>query len=87
MNEKIFGGTVIPDAAAEIDFEAADAGYALDPRQFRLAFLQRAVGPVAFVRDLLEMLPQPFGRFRLRQNVGTIGRGHARACSLACIFT
>ena len=61
VNEQIFGGAAVLDAVAEIDLEAADAGHALDPRQLRFAFLQRAVRPVALARDLLQMLPQPFG--------------------------
>ncbi len=57
VNEQIFGGAAVPDAVAEIDFEAADAGHALDSCQLGLAFLQSAVGPVALVRDLFQMLP------------------------------
>ncbi len=32
VNEQIFRGAAVPDAVAEIDFEAADAGHALDSR-------------------------------------------------------
>jgi hypothetical protein len=87
VNEEIFRGAAVLDAVAEIDFEAADPGDALDSRQLRLAFLQRAMGPIAFARDFLQMLPQPFSRFSLGKNVGTIRRGHARACSLSCSLT
>ena len=59
-------------------FEAADTGDALDSRQLRLAFLQRAMGPIAFARDFLQMLPQPFCRRRLGECVGMIGRSHTR---------
>ena len=61
MNQEIFGGAAIFDAVTEIDFETADAGDALDPRQFRFAFLQSAMGAVAFARDLLQMSPQAVG--------------------------
>ena len=44
VNQQIFGGAAVLDAVAEIDFETADAGDALDPRQLRFALLQRAVG-------------------------------------------
>ncbi len=45
VNQEIFRGAAILDAVAEIDFETADAGDALDPRQFRFAFLQGAMRP------------------------------------------
>ncbi len=61
VNQQIFGGAAVLDAVAEIDFETADTGDALDPRQFRFALLQRAMSPVALVRDFLQMLPQAFG--------------------------
>ena len=67
VNQQIFGGAAILEAVAEIDFEPADAGDALDPRQFRLALLQRAMRPVALVRDFLQMLPQAFGGGSLGQ--------------------
>jgi hypothetical protein len=86
VNEKIFRRAAVLDAVAEIDFEAADPGYSLDSCQLRLAFLQRAMGPIAFVRNFLQMPPQPFGRCGLGKNVGTIRRGHARACSLSGQF-
>ena len=76
VNQEIFGGAAVLDAVAEIDFETADAGDALDPRQLRFAFLQRAMGPVAFARDLLQMSPQAFGG-SFRQDVRSVGRGHA----------
>ena len=76
VNQEIFGGAAVLDAVAEIDFETADAGDALDPRQFRFAFLQRAMSAVALARDLLQMLPQAFGG-SFRQNVRSVGRGHA----------
>ena len=77
VNEEIFGRAAVLDAVAEIDFEAADAGDALDPRQFRFALLQRAMSPVAFARDFLQMLPQAFGGSSFGQDVRSIGRGHA----------
>src|SRR5438445_13863041 len=46
VNQQIFGGAAILDAVAEIDFETADAGDALDPHQLRLAFLQGAMSMV-----------------------------------------
>ena len=44
VNQEIFGGAAVLDAVTEIDFETADAGDALDPRQLGFALLQRAVG-------------------------------------------
>ena len=87
VNQEIFGGAAVLDAVAEIDFESADAGDALDPRQFRLAFLQRAMRVVALVRDFLQMLPQAFGGGNFRQDVRTVGRGHACRQPLAGTFT
>ena len=43
--------------------------------------------PNPFARDFFQMLPQPFGGFRLGQNVGTIGRGHARLQPRVSTFT
>src|SRR3954470_19634890 len=77
VNQEIFGGTAVFDAVAEIDFETADAGDALDPRQFRLAFLQRAVSVIALVRDFPQMLPQAFGGGDFRQDVRSVRMGHA----------
>ncbi len=61
MNQQIFGGAAVPDAVAEIDFETADAGDALNPRQLSFAFLQRTMSLVALVRDFLQMSPQALG--------------------------
>ena len=69
VNQQIFGGAAVLDAVAEIDFETADAGDALDSRQFRLALLQRAMGVIALVRDFLQMSPQAFGGVSLGQDV------------------
>ena len=69
VNQQIFRGAAVLDAVTEIDFEPADAGDALDPRQFRFALLQRAMSPVALVRDFLQMSPQAFGGGSLRQYV------------------
>src|SRR5882757_7009734 len=69
VNEEIFRGAAVLDAVAEIDFEPADTGHALNPRQFRFALLQRAVCPVALVCDLLQMLPQPFCGRDFRKSV------------------
>ena len=77
VNQEIFGGTAVLDAVTEIDFETADTGDALDPHQFRFAFLQGAMSPVALVRDFLQMLPQAVGGSDFRQNVGSVGSGHA----------
>ncbi len=82
MNEQIFGGAAVPDAVAEVDLKAADAGHALDPGELGLALLQRAVSPVALARDLLQMLPQPLGSDRLGKGIGGIGRCHG-ACNPA----
>ena len=87
MDDEIFRGAAVLEAVAEIDFDAADRADALDPRQLGLALLQRAMGAVALARDLLEMLPQPFGRCRLGQDVGRIGRGHTRAGNLCRAFS
>src|SRR6185295_732566 len=77
VNQKIFGGAAIPDAVVEIDFETADAGDTLNPRQLRLALLQGAMSPVALVRDFLQMLPQAFGGGDFRQDARSVRRGHA----------
>ena len=69
VNQQIFGGAAVLDAVTEIDFETADTGDALDPRQFRFALLQRAMSPVALVRDFLQMSPQAFGGSSLGQYV------------------
>ena len=78
VNQQIFGGAAVLDAVAEIDFETADAGDALDSRQLRLAFLQGAMSLVALVRDFLQMLPQAFGGGNFRQDVRSVRMGHAR---------
>ena len=57
------------EAVAKIDFDAADAADALDPRQFGLAVLQFAVRAVSLARDLLEVL--------LQRRARGIRRGHA----------
>ena len=77
VNQQVFGRAAVLDAVTEIDFESADAGDALDPRQLRFAFLQGAMSPVALIRDFLKMLPQAFGGGNFRQNVCSVGRGHA----------
>ena len=77
VNQQIFGGAAIPDAVAEIDFESADAGDALDPRQFRLALLQRAVRVIALVGDFLQMLPQALGGGDFRRDARTVRMCHA----------
>ncbi len=77
VDQEIFRGAAVLDAVAEIDFEPADTGDALDPGEFGLAFLQRAVGPVAFARDLFQMPSQPFGGFSLGQDIRRFGRGHS----------
>ena len=61
MDHQIFRRAAVLEAVAEVDLDAADRADALDPRQFRLALLQRAMGLVAFARDLFQVLPQPFG--------------------------
>ena len=61
VDDEIFRRAAVLEAFAEIDFDTADAPDALDPRQFRFAFLQGAMRPVALVRDFLQMLPQAFG--------------------------
>jgi hypothetical protein len=76
VNQQIFGGAAVPDAATKIDFETADTGDALDPRQLCFAFLQGAMSPVALARDFLQMSPQAFGG-SFRQDIRSIGRGHA----------
>jgi hypothetical protein len=60
----------------EVDLDAADPSDALDSRKFRLAFLQRAMGPVAFARNIFQMLQQPFRSRGLRKRIGLIGSGH-----------
>ena len=77
VDDEIFGRAAVLEAVAEIDFDAADAADALDPRQFRFAFLQRAMSPVALARNFLQMLPQAFGGGSFRQDVRSVGRGHA----------
>src|SRR5438552_3160112 len=69
VDEEIFRGAAVPDAVAEIDFEAADAGHSLDSCQLRLAFLQLAMGSVPLARDFLQMLPQPFRGGRLWKDI------------------
>src|SRR6185295_1853761 len=69
VNQQIFRGAAVLDAVPEVDFEPADARDALDPRQFRFALLQRAMSPVALVRDFLQMSPQAFGGVSLGQYV------------------
>jgi hypothetical protein len=69
MHEEIFRGAAVLDAVAEIDFESADARDALDPCQLGFAFLQRAVGAIAFAGDFLQMLPQAFGGSSFGQHV------------------
>ena len=76
VDDEIFRRAAVLEAVAEVDLDAADAADALDPREFRLAFLQRAMGPVAFARDFFQMLPQPFGGFSFGQDVRRFGRGH-----------
>ena len=87
VDEEIFGGAAVLDAVAEIDFEAADAGDALDPRQLRLAFLQRAMGAVALARDFLQMLPQPFGGGRFGKTLERSGGVIARRQPLPALST
>ena len=60
VDDEIFRGAAVPEAFAEIDLDAADTADALDPGEFRLALLQRAMSPIAFMCDLFEMLAQPF---------------------------
>ena len=87
VNQQIFGGAAILDAVAEIDFETADAGDALDPRQFRLALLQRAMSRVALVRDFLQMLPQAFGGGSFRQRRSKCPKGSCVPATSAGTFT
>jgi len=82
VDDEIFGRAPVPKPFAEIDFDAADPGDALDPRQFRFAFLQRAMRPVAFARNLLQVLPQFFGSNRFRKEARWF-----RSCHSACKFT
>ena len=77
VDDEIFRRAAVLESVAEIDLDAADAPDALDPRQFRLAFLQGAMSPVALARNFLQMLPQAFGGGNFRQDVRSIGRGHA----------
>ena len=77
VNQQIFGRAAVLDAVTEIDFETADPGDALDPRQLGLAFLQGAMGAVALVRDFLQMSPQAFGGGNFSQDVRSVRRGHA----------
>ena len=84
MNDEIFRGAAVLEAVAEVDLDAADTADALDPRQFGLAFLQRAMGAIPLARDIFQVLPQPFGSRRLGKCVGTVSRSHAR---LSGIFT
>ncbi len=58
VDQEIFGGAAVLDAVAKIDLQPADPGDALDPGEFGFALLQRAIGPVALVGDLLQVLPQ-----------------------------
>ena len=75
VDDEIFRRAAVLESVAEVDLDAADAPDALDPRQFGFAFLQGAMSPVAFARDLLQMLPQAFGG-SFRQDVRSIGGGH-----------
>ncbi len=70
MNDEIFRRAAIAKSLAEIDLDAADPRNALDSCKLRFAILQRAMRPVAFACDLLEMLPQPFR-----------GRGFGKQCT------
>ena len=74
MDDEVFRGTAVLETVAEVDLDASDPADALNSRQFRFAFLQRAMRPVAFARDLLQVLPQPFGGVSFRQNVRRCGR-------------
>ena len=78
VNDEIFRRAAVLETVAEVDLDTADSTDALDPRQFRFAFLQRAMRPVAFACDLLQMLPQSFGGFNFGQDVRRFGRGHTR---------
>ena len=85
VDDEIFRRAAVLESVAEVDFDAADAPDALDPRQFGFAFLQGAMSPVAFARDLLQMLPQAFGGGNFRQDVRSIGVGHARPQPLPAV--
>ncbi len=74
VDDQIFRRAAVPKAVAKIDLDAADAPDALDTCQLGFAFLQRAMGAVAFVRDLLQMLPQALGGLSFRQDVRSIGK-------------
>ncbi len=77
VDDEIFRRAAILEAFAEVDLDAADAPDALDPRQFRLAFLQGAMSPVALVRNFLQMLLQAFSGGNFRQDVRSVRLGHA----------
>ena len=77
VDDEIFRRTAVLEALAKVDLDAADARDALNSRQFRLAFLQGEVSPVALARDFLQMVPQAFGGCVIGQGVRRIGKRHA----------
>ena len=76
VDDEVFRGTAVLEAVAEVDLDATDTADALDPGEFCLAFLQRAMSPIAFMCDLFEMLAQPFCGGCFGKCVGTIGCRH-----------
>ena len=77
VDDEIFRRAAILESVAEVDFDAADAPDALDPREFRLAFLQGAMSLVALVRNFLQMLLQAISGGNFRQDVRSVRLGHA----------
>jgi hypothetical protein len=78
VDDKIFRRAAIFESFSKVDFNATDAGDALDARKLGLAFLQGAVSPVALPSDLIEVLSQPLCGGRFGKGLVLGDRRHSR---------